>query len=259
MGDNKKKTNPVIIIFGLIGLIGVTMLSSVGLLYVLHGNILVTAIISIAILASLAMLTKFLKDDKIKDKTRANKKPEIILITVYFIIAIISFPFIFHFINVDFSKKNELKTAGIEKAKTITDLIEEYNIAINSKIESFETKVDENLSEYIRTEDEIYKDSLIVLIGEIDFTVYSSQEIKEQAEKAKKDEAKFIEDKYALGKIEISSETYVKNAKAIFEGWKLLKVSHAYYDIDNEYQKLYKVWQKKKCPILNTQHLIAKV
>ena len=249
-----ERTKPIAKIFSTIGMIAVMPFTVVGLLYVLHGMILPTAFISIAILVAIVLLTKFLVNFKIKKRTYRNLKPEIILISIYIIIAIITIPFMFHFIDVDFSRKNELVVMGKDKANSIIALKDEYKRTIKNKQRTFKTSVDDNLTEYFRTQQQVYKDSVENLIGKVnEFSEFIDDpdnedvqtKIKNQIEKSKEDGVERIEANYKLGIIDAKSDIYVENAIRTFVGWKFLKVSQIYYEIDNEYQKVYDAIKEK--------------
>ena len=259
-----------------LGAFAVTVFTAIGLLYVLHSNYLLAGLFSILILVAIMLLSKFLIDNKTKQKigfgkavgtTYDDNSSEYVLLGLYAIVALVSLPFIFHFIDIDFSRKAELKSSSVEKVTTINNLLTSYNDKVIEMQDEFETSANTNLSNYKLDTKSAAKDSLLALLGDGEFDIFRTypnspsnreSELDELINGAVENKKTNIKNNYALGKfgdktVENDVSIYTKQAKNIFNNWQMTKVSDKYYDIDIYYTKLLKRINEKMPAFTHTK------
>lgn len=262
--EETNKTGTVPRIFYFIGLAFCTIFTFIGLIYVLHGNIPLSAFLSLLVLTALAILSSYLTYFKTKKGKKTNFLPEYILGGAYFLVFLISFPFIFHFIEVDFSRKDELIRAGTDRVNMITQLKAEYEMAIDQKVNSFSDSVKTYLSTYLLVSGKAAtRNILISLLGvnTVNFSDYEQrhnnsaaiEKLKADIEVAKESKITFIRAKYDLGNVNTESQEYCDKVLPVFESWRFLKVSYYYYDIGNMHQKVCNAAVNKMPDFLCTQ------
>jgi len=259
MSENSGKAGTTAQLFNAIGAFAITALTPVGILYTLNGNLILTAIISFVILIGIMLLSKYLIDNKRREKSgftnkaadrTNNKTGEYVVLSAYIILAIVIFPFMFHFIDVDFTRKKDLIYLGTEKLKSIKYLEAEYNRVVAEKANLIEEEAKGYLTSYlIGKENWSEKDKIQEVIGE-NKAIFDEYEANSSDEMAKETLKQRITDEisskkeavieeYNLGNLTDELETYYKKTEAVFLNWKIMKVSNAYYDIDLQYNKYY--------------------
>jgi hypothetical protein len=247
-------------VFNLIGLAFCAIFTFMGLIYYLRGNIPVTGFISVLVLIALMLLSTYLVIFKTKKRDYKTLVPEYITGGAYGLLALCIFPFMFHFIDVEFNRKNELKKAGIDKLNELRDLKDAYISAKDEKINTFSVDVEATLGNYFLASgpDRVkYKNSLNEMLGAGTVNSFSRYEfspdsayknmLKTEVESAKQAKVRTIEGQYRLGKVELECDDYYKRALPVFRNWRFMEVSYYYYDIDNMYAKVF-AEAKRKMP-----------
>jgi len=248
------KTGPVPSLFFILGLIVNTALIILGLLYALHGNPFLSVFLAAALLIIQWLLVRrlvYFKTKKVKMQRQQNQTdrlPEILLNTLFLLTVIVSFPVIFHFIDVDFYRKDSIKKTGLAKLADIRNLRNSYDTAILLNINGARGAVETEMTNYFGA----YGSQKLVFMRHleaiyphaIDFrrhdNVIESQirDLIRQDSITRKSKLT-LEDKYPV------YDAYIDKATGVFDNWDRMQVGYYYSDADTMYLKLFTLAKAK--------------
>lgn len=247
--DETQKTGEFLKWVNLIGLLSFLVSVFMGLIYILHGNLVYDIVFSLIAFGALWYLSSLLVDFKEKKKNVSDDTPEILAGIGYLIIALVCAFFIFHFINMDFNQKDNIKTEGIDKVNAARQVQDEYQKAVKGKANRFTTSVYTAARNFLNTPDYTNRAALVALtstgISDADMNRYQRlrhslverEKFLSIANKVAADRSPIIEAKYELGNVSADFDSYCNNAMAVFENWQMLKVSYYYNNINAEAEK----------------------
>ena len=224
-------------ILHLIGIVIVTLFTAVGLLYVLRGNIYLTAILAIIPAAAYAFLVDILEKKKQEDDAFTH---EIVFGSIYAIIAIVAFFMFFHGINIEFVKKDAIKKAAYDKLETTDQLFLDYEKEVTARLDAFDTEVQTAYSDYKLSPTAQKKTKLESLLGAnvLDFNK-PRKELDAQVAKGIESSQGVMKSGWDLSIAKKNWENQRKEKKAVIDNWNRLSISFNYYDIDSRYKDAY--------------------
>ena len=126
-------------IFHIIGIVIVSLFTAIGLLYVLRGNIFLTAILAIIPATVYAFVVPILEKKKQEENAFTL---EIIFGSLYGIVAVAAFFMFFHGINIEFIRKDAIRKAAYDKLEKTDQLFTDYEIEVKKRLDDFETDVE---------------------------------------------------------------------------------------------------------------------
>lgn len=250
--SNESPTNsPVPLILMIIGLLAIVIFTGLGLLYVFRSDLAITATICTLTFVILGAIVFWLKTFKEKKRKEPYYVPEYILGGFYGLVALLLFPIIFHYIYIDFFKKNELKAEGLVKLESIEQIKIDYQKEVNAKKEALETNVIEAYDKLLfnagdREARERYKDALEDLLGKntIAFEEFSpitrksnQEALQDQIMDMTEGMQERMERKFNTFEFD-EIDNYVAGVKPIFDHWDRFNVSFYYYDMERYYNKI---------------------
>ena len=242
-------------IFHLLGLIFLALFSFTGLIYILNGNIGLSSFIAILSVVIAMIIVHYLRVWKAKElkgnRELSSKVPELVLGGFYLILAISLFVINYHYLNIDFYNKNEIKKSALEKITNLENLKKEYGKAIDQKVNTLGNEVERASTNYKSAPaaaKPVYKGQLESILGSgtIDF-LPNNPNFDSQVESARLRKENVLRTRYNLDSLDNASVTYLETVKPVFTDWKYLKVSYYYEDIDNFYN-LYNNSAKAQMP-----------
>ncbi|AYQ36593.1 hypothetical protein [Runella sp. SP2] len=214
-----------------------------GLIYILHGSIYLTAFISITIVGILVGIIFGLVTLKKRTQAYISLLPEYLLVGLYIIIFIAVFPLCFHFFNIDIIHRNEMRKACLSKLGNLSTLENEYKKAIANKKSNLSNSATVFYGNLENTGNAQYKRALDDLLGPGTWTDDLSKGIEASQNT--------LEARYKLSVVDSSNlQNFKQISKAVFENWQHLKVGYIYEQINIEF-KQYEAIMKKKMPDFN--------
>jgi len=245
MGEGKNKSYAVLQIFNVLGSIIIGVGSFIGLLFQMKGSVVLALLLTLVLLAGLVLLPSYMKKHKLRTGA-VSASPEYMMLGLYVVIVgLLSFPFIFHAVNVNLRHKSELKEACLEKLETVKGLQKAYYDAVEEKIDHLGTDVNAQKNSYLappQTGEE--RGELEVLLGKGIRSAMDDYERKRMTTKkfeqaVAKRLTERIEDVRMEDSLDIDDvlQDYEK-AKYVFEHWKLFQVSGQYAEIARLYGEL---------------------
>ncbi|MCC5944868.1 MAG: hypothetical protein JJT94_08025 [Bernardetiaceae bacterium] len=238
-------------IFMYIGLTFATVFSFMGLIYALRGNIPIATFLSLIILVALMALAYFLVKYKTKPRGHENKKPEYVMLAAYAVIFSLIFPICFHFVDIEFSRKDALKQQAIDKLNDLQTMKNEYRRSSERAVNSFKDSVDATLNSYfvtVRYEIARPRTLLTRLLQteSIDFARYernpndprTKEMLKKQIERVRDERAATIKANHNLGDLTNEFNDFFTEAMPVFTNWNRLKISYYYSQTDEIQQKM---------------------
>ena len=230
-------------IFHILGLIIITLFLAVGLLYALRGNIYLTGALAVLPAIAFVFLVPLLERKK---QAEEGKIQELVFGIIYGIVAVASFFFFFHGIDIEFNRKDSIKKAAYDKLDKVDKLFKDYADEGENRLRSFKNKVESSLAAYFINRSEAKKAPVEKMLGKGSIDYYKSREaISKQAKAAIEAKQQVMRDGFALGDVVEQWNDYKGRIRPIIDNWNRLNISFAYYDIDNMYKKVYEATQKK--------------
>lgn len=213
------------ILVQIIGLIAITIFTFIGLIYIFNGSIIIAAVISVLVLLVLKIVTDFMVKQKKENFTISG--PEYMLGGVHTILFIVLFPVTFHFLNIDFFRKTEVKNICFEKLSLLDTLKSQYNGAIKNKQNEVYTKAHTFFSSFQSYRSKRYLDSLDALLGAGTFSVGNPVTV-DRAIKVAQDN---LQEKYT-NKDDNRLTEYVQKTLPVFNNWQIINVGYSYQHIN---------------------------
>lgn len=255
MSNKEEKTKIPILskILNIVGLLFAAIFTFMGLIYVTYGNIWLSAFITIVVIIVLFFLSDRLLTLKIQQKKKQDITPETAIGIIYLIVFLVLLPFHFHFIDLDFNRKDVIKKAGLDKLDKLKVLKTKYEEAITDKKNQLNTLINTNFNN-LKTADKnnrkLYADKLLETLGKGVDTEMLMSSPKEDGtaqaiEESKKRKEKTITQTYEQENLHKEYEAYYDKANKTFENWDRMKISYYYSDIDNMYKTMYKSYKDK--------------
>lgn len=254
--DNSTQSFGLSDIFHFLGVAACAVLTFFSTIYVFYGNIIIAgfcAVIAFIVPYLIVDNMKRLKQDKELNKSD-NTTPEMMLGGIYFVVVfLVLFVFHFHFIEVELSKKDEIKTAGLNKLKELKELKTAYEQSVAQKVNDFNTLFTTNFNN-IKTADRTSRASFIeklqTELGKgIDpiklMDMPNDPSTAQDLEDARSRKEKTILQSYEQEALHKEYEEYTQNAQSVFDNWQNMKVVYYYNDIQNMYQTLLQAYKQK--------------
>jgi hypothetical protein len=263
----QKTAGPMVGIIRLIGLLVVFVTLFVGLIYTFRGNFMIAAGLALLSLIAFERLSYYLLHFKTRKQPHKNYTPEIVVGMLYFSAFCVAFPPSFHFIDVDFNRKEAIKNSGENKLRQIQNLNESYNAAIQTRLDRFKTDVQSDLTAYFLakgSEKQLYKNKLGELLGRdlVNARFFESHEISPSdmavRDRIRRELEPAVRKKQDVQRSSLSLDSQldrewreeVQNAKLTFKTWNFFEVSRHYNNLDLVYKKVFEA-AKAKVPELD--------
>lgn len=261
MTSNESKISVPSLLMVALGLIFILICFLMGMIYITKGNFVISIFVSLVPLLFFTILVIVLYREKIKLRTRQNYDNftlEYFAAGLYVVLIFATFPVLFHFIEVEFTLKNKIQKAGIDKVISINEMDLKYRGEVDDKIKLFKTGVMSDLNNYFLG-DSSSKTKLKGALGEaISFDRYQTnqspenkEDLETQVKNILRNKEKTLQEKYNLAEKDTSELVSQKNKiRRYFEKWDRVEVPRSYKQIDEIYDK-YKAILQEKMPEFN--------
>ncbi len=197
--------------------------------YIWEDNIVLSLVFSFLSTIALFFLSLFLIKFKNDPTRKSITIPEIILLTCYIIIAIISSLFVIHFVNTEFAFKEDIKKMGLSKLDTLSDMREKYIEQTESITLGHQTECKRLVTEYLGERNDkkkiIKRDSLK---EKFDFS-FGVVEDKDKFFNKCKTFKETQDDSYKkpIPKLKSSNKTEMDNIRKTFKSYTRRKITEA--------------------------------
>jgi hypothetical protein len=258
MKSNESKISLPALLMVALGLIFILICFLMGMIYITKGNFVISIFVSLVPLLFFTGLVIVLYREKTKLRTRQNYDNftlEYFAAGLYITLIFATFPILFHFIEVEFTLKNKIQKAGIEKVISINEMDLKYRGEVDDKIKLFKTGVMSDLNNYFLG-DSSSKTKLKSALGEaVSFDRYQTnqsaenrEDLETQVKNILSSKEKTLQEKYNLAEKDTAELVGQKNKiRKNFEKWDRVEVPRNYKQIDEIYDK-YKALLQEKMP-----------
>jgi len=249
----QKKNSLVPGILQAIGLAACGYSTFVGLAYWTNGSLGLSVIGAIFALIILLLLVYFMeqwKQKKLQSNTDLpNKVPEIVLGSVYAVVFICLFIVDYHYANIEFVRKNDIKSLAVNKLDDISNLKAQYATAITDKVNRKNTTIETAKSNYWTVFNEYdritYRSQLDSLLGNRSVSYDSRDRFDETYRPALKSVLRNERKKYTIDSFDTKTDDYLLLVRPVFTEWRFLSVGYYYNDIDRFRAEYYQAAQGK--------------
>lgn len=258
---NKGETGYYHPAFNIIRAVGVVLSFlgiGIGVLYVLHGQLVFSIVLSLVFVVGLFLISDQLRKLKIKERKSPYYQPEYVFGGIYALVFIVSLFFFAHFWNIELNKKDDFKRTGINRLEEIKTMRDAYISFVTTTINAYEDSVETTMTNFFladKNTKNVYKKQLETLLGEntVDYTKYMvsprdtvlKNKIISDIEAVKNDKVIGLKAKYDLGKANTDFESFYIDAQKTFKNWDYFNLSKAFFDVDIQYAKLLEVAKHK--------------
>lgn len=241
-------------VLSLLGLVGYVVFFLFGGIYVF--NIYLASFVSLVLLVILFLLSKEFVRQKTKQREQTDFRQEMVLGAGYLVVFALSFLYTFHFIDVEFTRKSQLKIAGKRKIEKLSALEKAYFEEVQKKVDSIGTQVNTdslaffNRSRAQRAEPKVKLKELLGL--DDDAFVGNDGPIAERIGKERRKIIDQMKANYNLVKpVFDKTKRDYGQSKRVFDGWQRFKIRYEYTaHLDTLYATMYQV-AKKQMPDFN--------
>lgn len=220
------------IIMHYIGLLVCLIILFLGLVYVLDGNFVMSAFLTLAAGILLEVLTSWLVREKTREEEYKSKGVELGIMGGYLLIFVLLFPLCFHALSIDLFRKNEIKSACLSKLDALNDLKEEYNEAIVKKQTSLDAEARTLFNDWDKFRNSGALTELNELLGSepgrSQFNENTGDGLDEAIDGAKSN----LRQKYELVDANKELTAFTKNAQTVFTNWQTQQIGYYYQAID---------------------------
>lgn len=247
--SNENKTSMLPLIFHAIGLIATIIFSFMGLSYILNGDLTLSILIPALAVFVLVILVHYLTYWKTK-KQRSNDDmpnhtPEIILGMIYGLLFLCLSVIGFHYLHINFSKKNEVRSSGLTRIKNLTNLGLQYTTAVQGKVNTLGTSAETAKQNYINApagNKTAQAANINTLLDPFkpDYTL-SGVNFENDFQKNLDEKKSSLETQYQspVDSMKKAADVYIKDAESVFKNWKFLKLGYYYTDAKKFYERYY--------------------
>jgi amino acid transporter len=216
-------------IFLLILLIG----NFLGLLYILDGSLPFSILVSMFIVICYYFVIEMLKRNKQLMYKNNFLHPSSVFGILFFVLSIISFYLMTHFINIEYNCKEQIKNEATDKIKLVENLVIEYKIRANKDIQNFESELKTKLSDYKSNPTNSLRNSLIKPPYNLNFTVVSNPNgiNVNQVANAKVNPYQIQIDNTILN-LDNTISTSNKKFLSVFDNWNRLSIGETYIKLN---------------------------
>lgn len=217
--------------------------------YVWEDNLVLSSVFSLVATLALFFLSLFLIKFKNDPTRKGITIPEIILLTAYALLAIVSSLFVIHFINTEFAFKENIKKMGLQKVEILFDISKAYKEQTESATLQQKTQCETLVKQYGGSKNKknktTYRNKLTTDFG-FSFGVNTDNETSLLA---KCDSYKSSEDKAydrPTSTLRSSKINEMEDIKQVFSSYSRRKVPEALKSVDE--------WTKSDLKILKASY-----
>ena len=246
-GDNRNALTDALSWLGTAGLAYAVFM---GMIYA-YGNLWVAIVGALVIFLLATGLRMYLVVLKKRKDSYKNKMPENIILGIVTVVFLISFVFILHYLDIDFSRKAEIKNKGRAKLAHVSNMVESSISFAENKVDSFGILIDQRLENYLNNN---YNDAgkwnaLVATFSDGDQRIKPSLEgetyyynsrrntiegpLRARVKAAKEFEAEVKRELYSVGFLKDQNDAYIKNNRPVI------------FDVDKHYARLYNTARSK--------------
>lgn len=218
-------------IFLLILLIG----NFLGLLYILDGSISFSILGSMFIVICYYFVIQMLKRNKQLMYKSNFLHPSFVFWILFFVLSIISFNLMSHFINIEYNCKEQIRNEASYKIKLVDSLVIEYKNRAGKDLQNFESELKTKLSYYKSKPNNSLRNSLTNSPYNLSFTVVSNPNGININEVANAKVSPYqIQIENNIKNLDKNISTNNKKFIGVFDNWKRLSIGETYIKL-NQY------------------------
>jgi hypothetical protein len=222
-----------------IGVVFTLLASFLGLMYILKGDVIFSAVVSLV----LVVIEFFLIEKFIKSKTEITKNKfstlSILLWSFYGIIAIPTSIFLMHTLTVEIYAKPNVQSVANKKIEDLTKMVSTFNAAKDASYNSFEVYLTNKLERYADERNinvkSVYKDSLLAFISERQLDNLDESDVFTTVKSVKDaKEKKLLQE---VNPVLQADTIFLQKYSYVFDKWAHFQITYAFYELDNLLKK----------------------
>lgn len=216
-----------------IGVVFTLLASFLGLMYILKGDVIFSAVVSLV----LVVIEFFLIEKFIKSKGEITKNKfstlSILLWSFYGIIAIPTSIFLMHTLTVEIYAKPNVQSVANKKIEDLTKMVSTFNAAKDASYLSFSIVLSNKLTQYAYDKKSVYKDSLKALpykMSEDELNNLKKDNIIQTVDNSIM--ARKMKLMVVVDSVVKTNTKFLKKYKNVFDKWSHFQINYAFYELD---------------------------
>lgn len=222
-----------------IGVVFTLLASFLGLMYILKGDVIFSAVVSLV----LVVIEFFLIEKFIKSKTEITKNKfstlSILLWSFYGIIAIPISIFLMHTLTIEIYAKPNVQSVANKKIEDLTKMVSTFNAAKDASYNSFEVYLTNKLERYAGERNinvkSVYKDSLLAFISERQLDNLDESDVLTTVKSVR--DAKQKKLLQEVNPVLQANTIFLQKYSNVFDKWAHFQITYAFYELDNLLKK----------------------
>jgi hypothetical protein len=225
-----------------IGVVFTLLASFLGLMYILKGDVIFSAVVSLV----LVVIEFFLIEKFIKSKTEITKNKfstlSILLWSFYGIIAIPISIFLMHTLTVEIYAMPNVQSVANKKIEDLTKMVSTFNAASDASYNSFAVDLTNKLERYANESNNnvksVYKDSLLADPYKISVKQLNNID-KSHVELTVKPliESRKMKLLQEVNPVLQADTIFLQKYSYVFDKWAHFQITYAFYELDNLLKK----------------------
>ena len=216
-----------------IGVVFTLLASFLGLMYILKGDVIFSAVVSLV----LVVIEFFLIEKFIKSKGEITKNKfstlSILLWSFYGIIAIPTSIFLMHTLTVEIYAKPNVQSVANKKIEDLTKMVSTFNAAKDASYLSFSIVLSNKLTRYAYDKKSVYRDTLKVLpykMSEEELNNLNKNNIIQTVDNSIM--ARKMKLLVVVDSVVKTNTKFLKKYKNVFDKWSHFQINYAFYELD---------------------------
>ena len=221
-----------------IGVVFTLLASFLGLMYILKGDVIFSAIVSLVLVViEFFLIEKFIKSKEEITKNRFSTL-SILLWSIYGIIAIPTSIFLMHTLTVEIYAKPNVQSVANKKVEDLTKMVSTFNAASDASYLTFSIDLNNKLTDYTFDKSDNRKSilkSVPYKMSDEELNNINSANIVQTVDNsilARKMKLLIVVDSVVQ-----TNNKFLKKYKNVFDKWAHFQVNYAFYELDNLLKK----------------------
>jgi hypothetical protein len=221
-----------------IGVVATLIASFLGLMYILKGDVIISAVVSLV----LVVIEFFLIEKFIKSKAEITKNRfstlSVLLWSIYLILAIPISIFLLHALTVEIYAKPNVQSIANKKIDDLTKMVSAFNTAKEASFESFSVELNNKLTQYAYDKKNILKETLKgqpYKMSDEELGNLNKENIIETVTFSI--DARKIKLVPVVDTVVKTNQKFLNSYRNVFDKWSHFQINYAFYELDNLLKK----------------------
>jgi len=221
-----------------IGVVATLIASFLGLMYILKGDVIISAVVSLVLVViEFFLIEKFIKSKEEITKNRFSTL-SVLLWSIYLILAVPISVFLLHALTVEIYAKPNVQSVANKKIDDLTKMVSAFNTAKEASFQSFSVDLTNKLTQYAYDKKSVLKDTL----KEQPYKM-SDEELGNLNKGNIIETVTFSIDARKMKLVPVvdtvvkTNQKFLKSYRNVFDKWSYFQINYAFYELDNLLKK----------------------